>query len=234
MIKKKFSLFNLFIIRFINLLSIFFDLIFGKPTPVIRKSFRIGIDSNSRYTPAIIEMKNLLTLDADLSRRFRLDSSRTTLKKIAEFLAHSGDSWFWAAGLGLVWLFTQDDWHRHSALMLIGVVVLAFLVLAIKFTIRRQRPQGEWGAIYRNTDPHSFPSGHAARAFMLAVLALTLGPAWFGALVVIWAPLVSLARVSMGVHYLSDVAAGMVVGVLAGMVLVWISPVLIGLLPFIF
>ena len=234
MIKKKFSLFNSFIIRFIDLFSILFDLIFGKPTPVIRKSFRIGIDSNSRYTPAIMEMKTLLTLDADLSRRFRLDSSRTTLKKIAAFLAHSGDSWFLAAGLGLLWLFTQEDWHRNSALMLIGVVVLAILVLAIKFTIRRQRPEGEWGAIYRNKDPHSFPSGHAARAFMLAILALTLGPAWFGLLVIIWAPLVSLARVSMGVHYLSDVVAGMVVGVLAGIILVWISPVLISLLPFIF
>jgi len=139
----------------------------------------------------------------------------------------------YAAGTRYALLPPDPPWLAPVIVAAAGFI-LAFLVLAIKFTIRRQRPQGEWGAIYRNTDPHSFPSGHAARAFMLAVLALTLGPAWFGALVVIWAPLVSLARVSMGVHYLSDVAAGMVVGVLAGMVLVWISPVLIGLLPFIF
>jgi undecaprenyl-diphosphatase len=118
--------------------------------------------------------------------------------------------------------------------MLIGVVVLAFLVLAIKFTIRRKRPEGEWGAIYRNTDPHSFPSGHAARAFMLAVMALALGPAWFGGLVAVWAPLVSLARVSMGVHYLSDVVAGMLVGILAGLVMLWIAPWLMTLTPFLF
>ena len=194
----------------------------------------IGRPSNSRYTPAIMEMKTLLSLDASLSQRLRLDASQTVLKKLAAFLAHSGDSWFWAAGLGLVWLFTRDDWHRRCALMLIGVVVLALLVLAIKFTIRRKRPEGEWGAIYRNTDPHSFPSGHAARAFMLAVMALALGPAWFGALVAIWAPLVSLARVALGVHYLSDVAAGMLVGILAGLVMVWIAPWLMSLVPFIF
>jgi membrane-associated phospholipid phosphatase len=182
-----------------------------------------------------MEMKTLLSLDASLSQRLRLDASHIGLKKLAAFLAHSGDSWFWAAGLGLVWLLTAGtDWHVRSALMLIGVVVLAFLVLAIKFTIRRKRPEGEWGAIYRNTDPHSFPSGHAARAFMLAVMALALGPAWFGALVAVWAPLVSLARVSMGVHYLSDVVAGMLVGILAGLVMVWIAPWLMTLTSFLF
>jgi undecaprenyl-diphosphatase len=182
-----------------------------------------------------MEMKTLLSLDASLSQRLRLDAAHTGLKKLAAFLAHSGDSWFWAAGLGLVWLLTAgNDWRMRSALMLIGVVGLALLVLGIKFTIRRKRPEGDWGAIYRNTDPHSFPSGHAARAFMLAVMALSLGPAWFGALVAVWAPLVSLARVAMGLHYLSDVAAGLLVGILAGLVMVWIAPVLVTLLPFLF
>jgi membrane-associated phospholipid phosphatase len=34
----------------------------------------------------------------------------------------------------------------------------------------------------------------------------------------IWAPLVSLARVSMGVHYLSDVIAGTALGIMVGMI----------------
>jgi undecaprenyl-diphosphatase len=52
---------------------------------------------------------------------------------------------------------------------------------------------------------------------MLAVLAVFLGPIWFAALLLVWAPLVSLARVSMGVHYLSDVAAGLILGLMIGM-----------------
>ena len=55
--------------------------------------------------------------------------------------------------------------------------------------------------IYRKTDPHSFPSGHAARAFMIAVLATGLGPGWLAVVLWVWAPLVSVARVAMGVHY---------------------------------
>ena len=90
--------------------------------------------------------------------------------------------------------------------------------MTIKFSVRRRRPQGEWGGIYRNTDPHSFPSGHAARSFMIAVLASGLGPTWLAIVLWIWAPLVSLARVAMGVHYFSDILAGIVVGLVVGLI----------------
>ena len=51
---------------------------------------------------------------------------------------------------------------------------------------------------------------------MLAVVVLGIGPLWLGLLLLAWAPLVGLARVAMGVHYLSDVLAGMIFGVLMG------------------
>ena len=37
-------------------------------------------------------------------------------------------------------------------------------------------------------------------------------------LVAVWAPLVGLARVSMGVHYLSDILVGIAIGVVMGLV----------------
>lgn len=179
-------------------------------------------------------LQRFMKVDMSASRRVRLHQNGSTAWKLAVFFAHSGDSWFWMAGLVLVWLFTRGAWHRHAALMGIGVGTLAVLVLAIKFTIRRQRPEGEWGAIYRNTDPHSFPSGHAARAAMLAVMAWGLGPAWFGWAVVLWAPLVSLARVSTGVHYLSDILAGLLLGAAAGFGMLAVAPLLISWFPFLF
>lgn len=178
--------------------------------------------------------QRLMNADLRASQRVRLHQNESIAWKLAVFFAHSGDSWFWMAGLILVWLFTRGAWHKNAALMGIGVGVLAVLVLAIKFTIRRQRPEGEWGAIYRNTDPHSFPSGHAARAAMLAVIAWGLGPAWFGWVVMIWAPLVSLARVSTGVHYLSDILAGLLFGAVAGFGMLAIAPLLIHWFPFLF
>jgi undecaprenyl-diphosphatase len=154
--------------------------------------------------------------------------------KLMAFLAHSGDSWFWMLGLFLIWLIGSPAWHRNVALLAAGVGGLALFVFALKFTIRRQRPPGDWGAIYRNTDPHSFPSGHAARAGLLAVMSLGLGPLWFGLTVLCWAPLVSMARVGTGVHYLSDIIAGILLGSAAGFVMLAISPWLIQTFPLIF
>jgi undecaprenyl-diphosphatase len=96
---------------------------------------------------------------------------------------------------------------------------LAVAVLLIKFRIKRKRPEGEWGSIYRSSDPHSFPSGHAARAFLIATIAAGLGPSWLALVLWIWAPLVALARVAMGVHYLSDIVAGAFFGI----VIAWIG-----------
>jgi undecaprenyl-diphosphatase len=181
--------------------------------------------------------QNFIEQDIRLSNRLRILKTGM-MHKAAVFFAHSGDSWFWMAGLSLVWLsallLQTNTWQYRSVFLAICIVVQAIFVLAIKFAIRRQRPQGEWGGIYRRRDPHSFPSGHATRAFMLAVLAIGLGPAWFGWLLVIWAPMVCLARIMLGVHYISDIVAGAALGVLMGILYLQIVPDLLVYFPFLF
>jgi undecaprenyl-diphosphatase len=179
-------------------------------------------------------LRKVLEFDYRASSRLRLPDTRGLIRSVMIFFAHSGDSWFWLAALLLMWLLRQGAWHTLAALMAVGLLGLAILVLVIKFTVRRRRPEGKWGAIYRNTDPHSFPSGHAARAVFLAVLALGLGPLWFGILLLVWAPLVALARVALGVHYLSDILVGLLLGLLAGLLMLVISPWLIQTVPIIF
>jgi undecaprenyl-diphosphatase len=115
----------------------------------------------------------------------------------------------------LAWL-GDAFWRPWAVKVLVCIVALAVIVLTVKFSIRRRRPEGEWGGFYRSTDPHSFPSGHAARAVLIAVLAIGLGPAWLAWILCLWAPLVALARVAMGVHYASDIAAGAIIGLAAG------------------
>ncbi len=161
-------------------------------------------------------LKRLSEFDATHSQRLTIANRPGVMRSLAVFFAHSGDSWFWLAGLGLLWLFGNAYWRERALILAGSILITAVLVLVIKFSVRRRRPEGEWGALYRRTDPHSFPSGHAARAVLLAVLAISLGPPWFGLLLALWAPLVILARVAMGVHYLSDVVAGAVLGGLIG------------------
>ena len=178
-----------------------------------------------------MNFRSILQLDARLSGQMRVAEKPGALRNFAVFFAHSGDSWFWGAALILMWFFSNSYWKKWEVVEFVGLSLLAPLVLIIKFSIRRRRPEGEWGAIYRNTDPHSFPSGHAARAFLIAVIATGLGPTWLIILLWVWAPLVALARVAMGVHYVSDIVAGAAFGALMALIglqlyappLLWIS-----------
>lgn len=165
---------------------------------------------------AELNLNRLLEIDVRLSNTIRIAERPGRLRFLAALLAHSGDSWFWLLGLGVLWLVGDGYWRSRAVILAIGILVTAVVVMTTKFLVRRKRPEGTWGGIYRNTDPHSFPSGHAARAMMLAMLAITLGPAWLAIILVVWAPLVCLARVAMGLHYLSDILVGIAFGVTMG------------------
>ncbi len=133
-------------------------------------------------------------------------------------LAHSGDSWVIVPSLLLAaWAWPSQRVRSLQAAA--ATVVLAVLVLALKFLIRRERPQSPWGHIYRKTDPHAFPSGHAARAALLAGLALVWLPPSWAWVVGGWALGVSWARLALGLHYPTDVLAGWGLG----LTLAWLT-----------
>lgn len=180
-------------------------------------------------------LQTLNTIDLHISRLFRIQKNHR-LWWPAVILAHSGDSWVWATAVGLVWLLTfgKGYWHAYSATLEISIVCQALFVFGLKSLIRRQRPSGEWGGIYRSVDPHSFPSGHATRAVLLAVLGIGLGPAWFGWLMALWAPLVCASRVLTGLHYFSDILGGILLGLLLGLLVLAIYPLWMAWFPFFF
>ena len=165
-----------------------------------------------------MNFEKILEVDAHLSNQMHIAEKPGLLRTFSAFLAHSGDSWFWVAGLIILWFNGDTFWKKWAVVIFCSISVLAAMVLVIKFTVKRRRPEGVWGLLYRSTDPHSFPSGHAARALLIGTMAVALGPAWLGAILAVWGPLVALARVAMGVHYLSDVIAGAILGIVVGLI----------------
>jgi len=67
-----------------------------------------------------------------------------------------------------------------------------------------------------NPDRFSFPSGHTAAAFAVAV-AFAGEPGGLGPLALLLATGIGLSRVYLGAHYPLDVAAGGMLGVFAGL-----------------
>jgi len=172
-------------------------------------------------------------IDVKATNRLRMDTNQSRFWKLVTFVAHSGDSWFWVAGLIILW-FLNSTYQRLSVFLILAIVLLAAVVMVIKLFVRRRRPDGEWGTVYRITDPHSFPSGHAARAAMLALFAIQLGPVWLAFVAVIWAASVSISRVMTGMHYLSDILAGLLLGIASGGITLLARPWMETLLQFLF
>jgi undecaprenyl-diphosphatase len=171
-------------------------------------------------SPSIL--RRLLEFDARASARLNVSRGSGWLRRFLAFLAHSGDSWFMIPVMVLIWVLGDSGWKWRMLVMFLAMCITAVSAVGLKFLIRRRRPAGDWGLVYRSTDPHSFPSGHAARLTMLAVLSVLTGPAWFTAALFVWATLVALARVGMGVHYLSDVFGGAVLGIAFGLLFIGI------------
>lgn len=176
--------------------------------------------------------RQLLRLDSKISKSLLINDKNAFTALIMKVFAHSGDSWFWLAGLFITWLLSVGEWRQRALFLAVGLAVMATAVILLKFTIRRPRPQGEWGQVYRITDPHSFPSGHASRSAALAIMGIAIGPPWFAITLVIWWPWVGVSRVALGVHYFSDVIAGWMVGALMGLIAVALQPMIIQMLGF--
>ncbi len=159
--------------------------------------------------------QRLKEYDHRWSEKVRIVDRKGKLRTLAVLFAHSGDSLFILPIFALFWWLGNAFWSYRGKVLLIAVLAIGAIVQVIKWTFRRKRPVGNWGGIVRKTDPHSFPSGHAAKAGLLLGLGLYLGPEFIRIAVLIYAPLMAFSRTQVGIHYLSDVIAGFTLGIIS-------------------
>ena len=169
-------------------------------------------------------LAHLLTVDTKWTSKLVLSADAKLIQSVMKFISHSCDSWYWLIGLGLVWLLGEPEMRLQAAFWACAILGMAGVVFLIKALFHRPRPEGEWGKIYRIADPHSFPSGHAARAMMLAVLSTQSGSGWVIAGFILWALLVGLSRIALKLHYLLDVVAGWLLGIAGGLLALQLYP----------
>ena len=132
----------------------------------------------------------------------------------------------WLALLVAAWALGDDAWKTRALVTAAGLALVEVVVIGIKVLIRRKRPAGTDGMIYRKTDPFSFPSGHAARAVLLSLLSLRMGPAAAFIAIVAWSPVMVVSRIAIGIHYVLDVAAGVVVGAVLTIIVIAVASAL--------
>jgi undecaprenyl-diphosphatase len=162
--------------------------------------------------------QRILSLDEALLLSFRRFHApwRTA---IARTFTQMGDARSWTVA-GLACLATFTPRGVHLGLRLGAATGLAtVLSQALKRSLTRARPDtaiAGFEALAANPDRFSFPSGHTAAAFGVAV-AFAGEPHGLGPGALLFAVGVALSRVYLGAHYPLDVMAGGAIGVLAGL-----------------
>ncbi len=177
--------------------------------------------------PAAVELPAALR-PSRLARLLRLDElallgmrrfhgpARTGL---ARALTRAGDASSWTL-VGLALLATFRAPLVHMGLRLgAGAGLATLLAQLLKRRLLRPRPSraiAGFSPLAENPDAFSFPSGHTAAAFAVA-LALAGEPWGAGPLVLLLACGIGLSRVYLGAHYPLDVLAGGALGTAAGL-----------------
>ncbi len=133
-----------------------------------------------------------------------------------------GDGIFIISLAVLLWLLKK----KYLAFMIVaGYVISGIPVQIIKTFINSPRPaiflkSINYSHFVEGVTLHnynSFPSGHTASAFSLAViLSIYVKNKWFSVIFLLFAMIVSYSRIYLSQHFLEDVSVGSIIGVLSG------------------
>lgn len=141
-------------------------------------------------------------------------NGRKLLSFAMPWISHSGNGYYYPAVPVVLLLF---DPQKAGAFFLAGLLAFAIelpLYKLLKNRIRRNRPCEVLSGIHGRISPSdkfSFPSGHTAAACVMATLLGYFFPILAMPLFS-WALLVGFSRIYLGVHYPTDVLAGLVIG----------------------
>ncbi len=113
------------------------------------------------------------------------------------------------------WIKKDKPMRIHSYEMASSIFLSGVITTSLKLGIDRERPFNTYDDInkYSTGGSPSFPSGHTTMAFATATSLSLAYPKWYViAPSMLWAGAVGYSRMYLGVHYLTDVLAGAVIG----------------------
>lgn len=154
-------------------------------------------------------MNKIQQWDLQVCRVCLLHGYNRQQARVSRLISRTGDGPLYAVLAALLW------WQGEAERELVRLALLAFaielpLYLLLKNSLKRQRPMG-LPVFITPSDRYSLPSGHTAAAFLMATILAIGFPLW-APLLFGWAALVGASRLLLGVHYLSDLVAGALLG----------------------
>ena len=135
--------------------------------------------------------------------------------KLSRLISRSGDGPLYACLGMLIWLFDDRVGGAFLAAGLLAFAIELPIYWLAKNGFKRRRPQ-ELSQFVQPfitpSDRYSLPSGHTAAAFLMATVSGHFYPE-LHLFSIVWAMLIGFSRVLLGVHFLTDIVIGALLGI---------------------
>ena len=152
------------------------------------------------------ELLQRVNSDEKLKKLLKISSHTITLLSILVF--------------AVTVLFAAHTSIIRAAKILISAAIPFIIVSVSRYIINAKRPY-EVYTFYetppKNKKGRSFPSRHVFSSFIIATLLITVGPI-YAVIFYIVATLLAVCRVLLGIHFVRDVIAGAVMGIISGVI----------------
>ena len=187
----------------------------------------------------ITEQENLndqFEPERDPNRLTRFD--RSVLLWIQKHLRYPWATRLWrmvtmSCNFGIVWIIGGFILLANKGSRAIGIVAVVALAISsvltnllIKPLVNRTRPFDMFNEIFpliKLPRDSSFPSGHTSASFAFAYICYIMMHNKIGIAIMIFAFMIAFSRMYVGVHYLSDVVVGSIVGIFSARLALYMS-----------
>ena len=142
----------------------------------------------------------------------------SSIAKVITYIGEAGAIWI---VIGLILIFACKD--RRTGILVLAGLAIGYLIndIIIKNIVMRPRPFLDIPALetlIKQPSSFSFPSGHSSSGFCSAyIISARKGGKWRWCYAL--AAVIALSRPYVGVHYLSDILVGAILGTLVGIII---------------